>query len=199
MPRLLAMLCILAVFVPSFFMQGAARRAVRAAVAGRRLCDDRLVPPVEHVRAGASRLAAAGMRQHRRRTLGERWFDRLRERYERLARLARSRLRWVLVPAYLVVCGLVIVGRSAAAGPRDLSGRRRRRSSACGCGPPTARTSPRPSEIAKQALDIDRPGSRPGERRSDARLRRHDPLATFRSTPSISGRAGRRRRSSTSL
>ena len=52
-PRLLAMLCILAVFVPSFFMQGAARVAVCAAVAGGRLRDDRLVHPVEHVRAGA--------------------------------------------------------------------------------------------------------------------------------------------------
>jgi multidrug efflux pump subunit AcrB len=40
-PRLLAMLCILAVFIPSFFMQGTARGLVRADVAGRRLRHDR--------------------------------------------------------------------------------------------------------------------------------------------------------------
>ena len=58
-PRLLAMLCILAVFIPSFFMQGAAAGAVRAAVAGRRLRDGLLLPALEHVRAGAVGLAAA--------------------------------------------------------------------------------------------------------------------------------------------
>ncbi len=57
-PRLLAMLCILAVFLPSFFMQGAAQAPVRAAVAGGRLRDDRLVPALQHVRAGAVGLAA---------------------------------------------------------------------------------------------------------------------------------------------
>ena len=58
-PRLLAMLCVLAVFVPSFFMDGRGAAAVRAAVAGGRLRDDRVVPAVEHARAGALDLADA--------------------------------------------------------------------------------------------------------------------------------------------
>ena len=57
-PRLLAMLCVLAVFIPSFFMQGAAQALVRPAVAGRRLRDGRVVPALEHVRAGPLDLAA---------------------------------------------------------------------------------------------------------------------------------------------
>ncbi len=57
-PRLLAMLCILAVFVSSFFMEGAASGPLRAALARRRLRDDRLLRAVEHVRAGVERLAA---------------------------------------------------------------------------------------------------------------------------------------------
>ena len=57
-PRLLAMLCILAVFIPSFFMQGAAQASVRAAVAGRRFRHDRLVFALQHVRPRAVGLAA---------------------------------------------------------------------------------------------------------------------------------------------
>ena len=57
-PRLLAMLCILAVFLPSFFMQGAAQALFVPLVAGRRVCDGLLLPAFEHVRAGALRLAA---------------------------------------------------------------------------------------------------------------------------------------------
>ena len=63
-PRLLAMLCVLAVFVPSFFMTGVGALAVRAAVAGRRLRDDRVVPALEHARAGAVGLVAGGQRHH---------------------------------------------------------------------------------------------------------------------------------------
>ncbi len=58
-PRLLAMLCVLAVFIPSFFMQGAAQALFVPLVAGRRLRDGHLVPAVEHVRAGPVDLAAA--------------------------------------------------------------------------------------------------------------------------------------------
>ena len=57
-PRLLAMLCVLAVFIPSFFMAGVGR-SFRAAVAGRRLRDDRVVHPLQHAGAGALDLAAA--------------------------------------------------------------------------------------------------------------------------------------------
>ena len=82
-PRLLAMLCILAVFTPMFFMEGAAQEHVRAAGAGRRLLDDHLVHPVEHVCAGRFRLAAQGPahgRAHRSRLILR---DRLMSQYER--------------------------------------------------------------------------------------------------------------------
>ena len=57
-PRLLALLCILSVFIPSFIMQGAVRAAVRPALAGRRRRDDHLVLALQHVRPGDERLAA---------------------------------------------------------------------------------------------------------------------------------------------
>ncbi len=57
-PILLALLCILSVFVPAFIMQDPLRVAVHAADAGRRLRHDLLVSALEHVRAGAVRLHA---------------------------------------------------------------------------------------------------------------------------------------------
>ena len=57
-PRLLAMLSVVAVFVPSFFMTGRLALAVRAALARGRLLDDRVVLPLEFSRPGAVRLAA---------------------------------------------------------------------------------------------------------------------------------------------
>src|SRR5260370_124027 len=47
-PRLLALLCILSVFIPAFLMA-----EIRAAVAGGRLRHDLVVPAVQHGRAGA--------------------------------------------------------------------------------------------------------------------------------------------------
>ena len=77
-PRFLAMVCILAVFISSFFMQGCAAGDVRALVAGRRLLDGGLLYPVEHLRAGALGVAAASRaagRHWRRATFGRirRW------------------------------------------------------------------------------------------------------------------------------
>ena len=57
-PRLLAMLCILAVFVPSFFMQGAAQALFVPLCAGGRVRDGLVVPALEHVRAGPLDVAA---------------------------------------------------------------------------------------------------------------------------------------------
>ena len=57
-PRLLAMLCILAVFLPSFFMQGAAQALfvpLSLAVGFAMVC---LLSAVEHVRSGALHMAA---------------------------------------------------------------------------------------------------------------------------------------------
>ena len=58
-PRLLAMLCVLAVFMPSFFMQGAARELFvpLSLAVGFAMVD--ILHAVQHVRAGAVGLAAA--------------------------------------------------------------------------------------------------------------------------------------------
>ena len=105
-PRLLALLCILAVFIPSFFMEGAARElfvplslAVGFAMTASYLLSSTFVPvlcvwllkPIpEH------RLARRGL------------FERLQDAYEAVvARLVRHR-RW-LVPAYLVLVGSAVV------------------------------------------------------------------------------------------
>lgn len=104
-PRLLAMLCILAVFVPSFFMEGAARElfvplslAVGYAMIASYILSSTFVPvlcvwllkPVPEHAAGKPGA-----------------FDRMLDRYERVvARVVF--LRWVLVPAYLLAAGAVV-------------------------------------------------------------------------------------------
>ncbi len=130
-PRLLAMLCILAVFVPAFFMDGAARGlfaplalAVGFAMIASYILSSTFVPVasvwllrhVHHVEQGHA--AADSETTRRKRTkFGAfldrfapwRWsFDRLRSTYEGLlAHLIR--LRAILIPAYLTVCALVIL------------------------------------------------------------------------------------------
>ncbi len=111
-PRLLAMLCILAVFIPSFFMQGAARAlfvplalAVGFAMVTSYLLSSTFVPVLSvwllrhyHQPHGAAR--------------GWFSFARLRDAYGWcLGGLLR--LRWLLVPAYLGAAVLVVwlVGR----------------------------------------------------------------------------------------
>jgi len=100
-PRLLAMLCILAVFVSSFFMQGAARGmfvplslAVGFAMIASYFLSSTLVPVL-----AVMLLRPMDSHGHR--------FDRLRTSYESiLARLIR--FRWVLISAYLIGCGFAI-------------------------------------------------------------------------------------------
>jgi multidrug efflux pump subunit AcrB len=105
-PRLLAMLCILAVFVSSFFMQGAARSlfvplslSVGFAMLASYVLSSTFVPVLciwllKHKQANKAGPPT--------------FFDRLRGRYERL--LARFvGLRWTLVGAYLAGSLLVIV------------------------------------------------------------------------------------------
>ena len=60
--RLLSMFCILAVFVPSFFMIGVSRQLFVPLVAGGRLFDDRVVPALEQPGAGVLDVADAGRR-----------------------------------------------------------------------------------------------------------------------------------------
>jgi multidrug efflux pump subunit AcrB len=109
-PRLLAMLCILAVFVPAFFMEGAASAlftplalAVGFAMIASYILSSTFVP-----------VASVWLLRHAKHhaDAGQSWFARLRERYEGfVGRLVG--LRWFLVPAYLAVCGLamVVLGR----------------------------------------------------------------------------------------
>jgi multidrug efflux pump subunit AcrB len=58
LPRFVAMLCILAVFIPAFFMTGAARN-LRTAGVGSRLLDGGVVSAFQYLRAGTVRLDAA--------------------------------------------------------------------------------------------------------------------------------------------
>ncbi len=107
-PRLLAMLCILAVFLPSFFMQGAAQAlfvplslAVGFAMVSSYLLSSMFVPVVStwllqhrHV---------AGIPEHHS------FFARGQAAYGRL--LAHFvGWRWLVVPAYLILAAILIVG-----------------------------------------------------------------------------------------
>ncbi|MBL9123571.1 MAG: efflux RND transporter permease subunit, partial [Planctomycetaceae bacterium] len=112
-PRLLAMLCILAVFIPAFFMQGAAQRlftplalAVGFAMIGSYVLSSTFVPvisvwllrPIRHSAAADASL-----------------FGRLRRRYEGLlARLVRVRGR--VVASYLALAVLIVVWQAPRIG-----------------------------------------------------------------------------------
>ena len=132
-PRLLAMVCILAVFISSFFMQGAVRSmfvplslAVGFSMVASYLLSSTFVPVLSvwllrHVQLDDSHATSppAGS-STRRRILPFGWlrafsFARFRHGYERL--LARIvRFRWGLLAAYLVVCGTIIWGLGARLG-----------------------------------------------------------------------------------
>jgi multidrug efflux pump subunit AcrB len=110
-PRLLAMLCVLAVFLPSFAMQGSARAlfvplslAVGFAMVTSYLLSSTFVPVLSawmlehHPRPGRGRKTA---------------FERTQESYGRaVGRIVRW--RWLVVPAYLVgsIAVVVLVGRT---------------------------------------------------------------------------------------
>jgi multidrug efflux pump subunit AcrB len=108
-PRLLAMLCILAVFIPSFFMRGAARAlfvplslAVGFAMVASYLLSSTFVPVL------SAWLLRHGRRpgvEPRRRSL----FDGLRDAYGRVLRWV-VRLRRLVVPGYLAAAVLIGYG-----------------------------------------------------------------------------------------
>jgi multidrug efflux pump subunit AcrB len=105
-PNLLAMLCILAVFISAYFMQGAAHNlfiplamAVGFAMVASFLLSRTLVPIL---------LIWLARQQHGAQERSLPWFDRLRDRYQKLAVRIVGR-RWLIVPAYLLVAGLIIV------------------------------------------------------------------------------------------
>src|SRR5262249_15233057 len=106
-PRLLAMLCVLAVFIPSFFMQGAARAlfvplslAVGFSMAASYILSSTFVPVMStwllrHYHVDAQR--------------SSRWFSmaRLQDAYAWVLR-GVLRLRWLLLAAYLAVSALLV-------------------------------------------------------------------------------------------
>lgn len=103
-PRFLAMLCILAVFIPAFFMVGAGKAlfvplalAVGFAMIASYLLSSTLVPV----------LSVWLLRGHEKPSAESR-FSRVQDRYGGVVQGLMG-LRWVLLLAYLVAAGLVIV------------------------------------------------------------------------------------------
>lgn len=162
-PRLLAMLCVLAVFVPAFFMEGAARGlfaplalAVGFSMIASYLLSSTFVPVAsvwllrhvhsDHGSPAKSGVAASDTKQR----LSS--FDGLRRRYEAvLSRLVY--LRALLIPAYLIVCAVVIVAIFPRLGreifPAVDSGAFRLRLRA-----PDGTHIAKTEQVAKQALEI---------------------------------------------
>jgi multidrug efflux pump subunit AcrB len=134
LPRFLAMLCILAVFIPAFFMTGAAHNlfvplalAVAFSMVASYLLSSTLVPVLS---VWVLRTASTH-RQPR-----ETFFDRLRRKYERFAQFVVTRRRIVLV-SYLVTSGAIILTRTS---PGPMWGLQKRTS----LSPPPRSTSPQP-------------------------------------------------------
>ncbi len=146
-PRLLAMLCIVAVFIPSFFMQGAARAlfvplslAVGFAMISSYLLSSTFVP-----------VLCVWLLRHRPAREGRSSFDRARDAFGRGLRPV-VRLRWLVVPAYLAAAGLVCVGVGRQLGleifPRVDAGRFQLRIKA-----PAGTRIEKTEQIAREALD----------------------------------------------
>src|SRR6516162_2267373 len=111
LPRFLAMLCILAVFIPAFFMTGAAHNlfvplalAVAFSMVASYLLSSTFVPILS---VWVLRITSTHGQPR------ETFFDRLRRKYERLAQFVVKRRR-IVVFSYLVISGAIIlvVGRS---------------------------------------------------------------------------------------
>ena len=109
LPRLLAMLCILAVFIPAFFMQGAARAlfvplalAVGFSMVASYILSSTLVPV----------LSIWLLRGHTTEVHDASFFGKLQQTYGNWLHRAVT-LRWAVLTVYLVAAGLVIwfVGR----------------------------------------------------------------------------------------
>jgi multidrug efflux pump subunit AcrB len=106
LPRFLAMLCILAVFIPAFFMTGAAHNlfvplalAVGFSMVASYLLSSTFVPIL-------SVWVLRRVSTHRQPR--ETFFDRLRRKYERLAQFVVQRRR-VVVFSYLLITGAIIL------------------------------------------------------------------------------------------
>ncbi len=109
LPRLLAMLCVLAVFLPSFFMQGSAQAlfvplslAVGFAMISSYLLSSTFVPVLATWLLKKPRHTGNG---HPRRTL----FDRFRDRFSSVSG-GILKGRWLVVAVYLIASGAVLYG-----------------------------------------------------------------------------------------
>jgi len=103
--RLLSMLCVLAVFVPSFFMNGVERQlfvplslAVGFAMIASYLLSSTLVPV----------FAIWMMKESHRREELEGAFGRLRARYERVLAFVLRR-RWPVILSYFAICAIILL------------------------------------------------------------------------------------------
>src|SRR6266446_1059430 len=106
LPRFVAMLCILAVFIPAFFMTGAAHNlfvplalAVGFSMVGSYLLSSTFVPVL------AVWMLRNPSAHHRPQ---ETFFDRLCARYDRFARAVMKRRR-IVVLSYLIISGAIIL------------------------------------------------------------------------------------------
>jgi len=106
LPRFVAMLCILAVFIPAFFMTGAAHNlfvplalAVGFSMVGSYLLSSTFVPVL-----AVWMLRSTGTHEKPQET----FFDRLRDAYDRFARALMQRRR-IVVLSYLIISGAIIV------------------------------------------------------------------------------------------
>ena len=161
-PRLLAMLCILAVFLPSFFMQGAAQAlfvplslAVGFAMVASYLLSSTFVPVLS---AWLLRTQSHGRTDGHRRRSSLRAAPRcLRPGLTRVV----VRWRWAVVPAYLAACGAGGRRRGPGLGleifPKVDAGRFQLRIRA-----PTGTRIEETEKVAIAALDDDRRGGRAG-------------------------------------
>jgi len=105
LPRFVAMLCILAVFIPAFFMTGAAHNlfvplalAVGFSIVGSYLLSSTFVPVL-----AVWMLRSTGTHEKSQET----FFDRLRATYDRFAHVLMKRRRLVVL-SYLIVSGAII-------------------------------------------------------------------------------------------
>ena len=210
-PRLLAMVCILAVFISSFFMQGAARAmfvplslAVGFSMVASYLLSSTFVPVLSvwllrhvHSRAiltpphGPCRLLQASPRLFPVGWLRAFSFERFRRGYERL--LARIvRFRWGLVRRTWSVCGGDHLGAGLAAGHGDFPDHRHRAIPAS--HPRPGRNGHRPDRAnrPRRHLKVVKEAAGGGQRADDLGLPRHDSLQPTRSMPCINGCGGRR-------
>ena len=176
-PRLLAMLCVLAVFIPSFFMQGAAQALFVPLVARRRVCDGHLVSPLQHLRSGPLDLAAAAPSPPPgggESGTGLPCSSGASDAYGRAVGGVVG-WRWLVVPAYLaVMLGVIVLvgGRSAwRSSPGSTPG-----GSSFGIRAPAGTRYEETEKLAIAALEAGQQGRRPRPGGDLDRLCRPDPV-----------------------